>query len=74
VFEVNHPPYFEVLEVSDIIYNDAPINLDELLSEHPLSSPVSYDNISAGATAKVAVASKISMCLKIRISFNYSGR
>ena len=58
VFEVNHPPYFEVLEVSDIIYNDAPINLDELLSEHPLSSPVSYDNISAGATAKVITQKK----------------
>ena len=58
VFGVNHQPYFEVLEVSDIIYNDAPINFDELLSEHPLCSPVSYDNISAGATVKAITKKK----------------
>lgn len=52
VFEVNKPPYFEVLEVSDIIYNDAPIDFAELLSDHPLSFPISYKNITAGTTAK----------------------
>lgn len=53
VFGTNKPPYFEVFELSDIIYNNAPIDLDELLIEHPLSYPISYSNMVAGATTKV---------------------
>lgn len=52
VFGLEKAPYFEVLEISDIIYNNGSINLPELLSEHPLSLPISYSNMTAGATTK----------------------
>lgn len=52
VFGSNADPFFEVLEVSDIVYNNDPIIFEELLSEHPLSKPISYNNMSAGVVSK----------------------
>lgn len=53
VFGTNKPPYFEVFEISDAIYNDVTINHEELLYEHTSSYPVSYENMIGGATTKV---------------------
>lgn len=55
VFGIEKTPYFEVLEVSDIIYNDAPIDFNELLLDHPLGFPISYNNMTAGAATKAII-------------------
>lgn len=53
VFSKDTNPYFEVLEVSDIIYSNASIEYDELLTDHPHSEPISYNNMIAGVSTKV---------------------
>lgn len=53
VFGTNRPPYFEVFEISDAVYNNVTINHEELLSDYTSSYPVSYENMIGGATTKI---------------------
>lgn len=53
VFDSDTHPFFEVVEITDIVYNDAPIIIEELLSAPPIREFVSYSNINGGAVSKV---------------------
>lgn len=50
---------FEVVDVTKNVYSNEPIDISSLMAPHPLTKPVSYDNLQAGSTSK-ALARKIS--------------
>ena len=53
VFGLECEPYFEVLDVSDIIYNAKVVDYDYLLTENNLlQQPISYKNIQLGVSEK----------------------
>lgn len=53
VFGLENKPYFEVLDVSDFIYNAKVVDYDYLLEENDfLQQPISYKNIQLGVSEK----------------------
>ena len=53
VFRIDAPPFFEVIEVSDIVYNRTELDLGEIMKSHPAMEPISYKNLQSGIGAKV---------------------
>ena len=52
VFGTDNAPFFEVMEVSDIVCTDDPVDIDDFLNANASSRPMSYNNVKLGAYSK----------------------
>ena len=46
---------FEVVEVTENVYNDEPIDMPAIMASEPPRKPVSYENLQAGAASKAVI-------------------
>lgn len=55
VFSKRLEPYFEAIDVSDIIYNKSELDVSSIMEEHPVSTPISYKNMQLGISSKTFI-------------------
>lgn len=52
VFGKKDPPYFEVYDISDIIYRDEKVIISDFLNDKNTTEPISYRNIQSSSIGK----------------------
>ena len=55
VFGIKQPPFFQVLDISDIVYREEDVSAEEVMSTKESSVPLSYDVINSSALGKNAL-------------------
>ena len=52
VFGTKQPPYFEVVDISDIVFRDEEIDIASIMNSEPSVEPISYDAVQSASLGK----------------------